>query len=39
MTTVSGETCQVQASLVRVCRLSMERDVAPPIGAAAVGVM
>jgi len=37
--TVSGETCQVQATVVRVCRLSMIVMSDPPIGAATVGVM
>ena len=31
--TVSGETCHVQASEVRVCRLIMMVMSAPPIGA------
>ena len=38
MVTVSGETCQVQASEVRVCRLIMMVMSAPPIGAAMLGV-
>ncbi len=36
---VSAERCQVQASLVRVCRLSRNCTSEPPIGDGTVGVM
>src|SRR6187551_3073453 len=39
MTTVSGETCQVHASLALVCRLSWKVTSLPPMGAATVAVM